>query len=276
MNSELDRRSFLKGSSLATAMAMLGGIPIRAEDVKASSDESQTTYQGFVTPLNCAVIGCGTWGREVLKTLARLPCAPVLAICETYAPYLKRAGDQLAPAAERYADYRQALENKQVQAAIVTTPSHQHREVVLAALAAGKHVYCEAPLAHTLADSRAVAQAAKDAFKLNFQAGLQNRADPQKYYLVQFVRTGAMGKTIGGRCQWHRKQSWRMTSPNADREQELNWRLRPPTGCCQLVHDAPTDRRHRPRRHPPLARRPRRARHRPGPLRVSGRRTGRL
>jgi len=226
---ELDRRSFLKGSSLASVMALLGGVPIRAEETKESKDESQTDYKGFVTPLNCAVIGCGAWGREVLKTLARLPCAPVAAICETYAPYLKRAGDQLAPNAERYSDYRQALENKNVQAVIITTPSHQHKEVVLAALAADKHVYCEAPLAHALADARAIAQAAKDAFKLNFQAGLQNRADPQKYYLVQFVRTGAMGKTIGGRCQWHRKQSWRLASPNADREQELNWRLRAET-----------------------------------------------
>jgi predicted dehydrogenase len=223
--SELDRRSFLKGSSLATVMALLGGVPIRAQDTNQSQDEGQTNYQGLVTPLNCAVIGCGAWGREVLRTLARLPCAPVAAICETYSPYLKRAGDQLAPNAERYSDYRKALENKNVQAVIVTTPSHHHKEVVLAASQAGKHVYCEAPLAHTLADARAIAQAAKDAFKLNFQAGLQNRADPQKYHLVKFVRTGVMGKTIGGRCQWHRKQSWRLTSPNADREQELNWRL---------------------------------------------------
>src|SRR5437764_1870334 len=58
----------------------------------------------------------------------------------------------------------------------------------LAALQAGKHVYCEAPLANDLEEARAIAQAAKNALKLNFQVGLQNRSDPHRHFLVQFVR----------------------------------------------------------------------------------------
>ena len=117
------------------------------------------------------------------------------------------------------------LDSKSVQAVLVATPSHQHREIVLAALQAGKHVYCEAPLANSLEDARVIAQAAREAFKLNFQAGLQSRADPQRYHLVKFVRTGAMGKIIAARSQAHRKKSWRLASANPQREQELNWRL---------------------------------------------------
>jgi predicted dehydrogenase len=54
---------------------------------------------------------------------------------------------------------------------------------------------------------------------------LQARSHPQRHFLLQFIRSGAMGKPVMARAQWHRKQSWRFASPNADREKEINWRL---------------------------------------------------
>jgi len=189
-------------------MALMSGVPIYAADQSAEDDA--TEYTGQINPVNCAVIGCGAQGREILATLARLAAAPVVAICDTYEPSLRRAAPS-APRAEKHTDYRRLLGQKDVQAVIVATPSHQHRQIVLDALAAGKHVYCEMPLAHLAEDARAMAQAAKAAFKLNFQAGLQNRADPQRCYLVKFIRTGIMGQSVALRAQWHRKKSWRLT-----------------------------------------------------------------
>jgi predicted dehydrogenase len=96
---------------------------------------------------------------------------------------------------------------------------------VLAALKAGKHVYCEAPLAHTIDDARAIASAAKASRQVVFQAGLQFRADPQRHFLVPFIRSGALGQSLMARAQFHKKQSWRQVSPKPEREKELNWRL---------------------------------------------------
>jgi predicted dehydrogenase len=96
-------------------------------------------------------------------------------------------------------------------------------------LQAGKHVYCEAPLGGTVEDARAIAQAAKAAVKVNFQAGLQNRSDPQRLYIRSFIRSGALGKNVMTRSQWHKKQSWRRTAPSTEREQALNWRLQKAT-----------------------------------------------
>ncbi|MBU6400280.1 MAG: Gfo/Idh/MocA family oxidoreductase, partial [Verrucomicrobia bacterium] len=90
---------------------------------------------------------------------------------------------------------------------------------------AGKHVYCEAPLATTLEDARAIAQAAQAAGKQYFQAGLQTRSDKQRKPIVEFVRSGVMGKTVVARSQYHKKESWRRTSPNPEQEKLLNWRL---------------------------------------------------
>lgn len=223
-NAELNRRDFLRGGSVATLMAMMGGVPILAEDKPAVNADGSTNYSSVSPPIKFGVIGCGTWGREVLKTMAKLPNAPVLAICDTYPAYLKRAASS-APQAESITDYRQVLEKKDIEAVVIATPSHQHKQVVLDALQAGKHVYCEAPLAHTLDDARAIAKAAKDNLKVNFQSGLQARSDKQVLNLVNFVRTGVLGKNIKIRSQWHKKASWRSTSPNPDRERELNWRL---------------------------------------------------
>jgi predicted dehydrogenase len=219
---ELNRRDFLKGGSFSTLMLMMGGIPLTAPaaDGDGSIDASQAAKV-----VRCGVIGCGIWGREILNTLAQLPGANVVAVCDTYEAFLNRA-KRAAPNAEGYEDYRALLANPDVQAVIVATPSHQHREIALAAMAAGKHVYCEAPLATSIEDARAIARAARDAVRVNFQSGLQMRSDPQRHFLVDFIRAGALGRTVKGRGQWHKKQSWRRVSPTPEREEELNWRLR--------------------------------------------------
>jgi predicted dehydrogenase len=220
---DLNRRDFIKGSSLTTLMALMGGVALKAGDqTKPADNASADPPPGSV---KCAVIGCGIWGRELLKTLARLPVAEVVAVCETYEPFLRRAAES-APKAAKYDDYRNVLADQGIQAVFIATPSHQHREIALAALHAGKHVYCEAPLAASLEDARAIALAARGAFKQNFQAGQQSRSDPQMHFLLGFIRTGAMGNNIKARAQWQKKQSWRRTATNPEREKEINWRLR--------------------------------------------------
>jgi predicted dehydrogenase len=224
---EFNRRDFIRGASFGTLMMMMGGVPLQAADT--NTQPKDTGFKTIDPPVNCAVIGCGVWGREILKTLAVLPNAPVVAICDTYGPWLNRAKNEAAPNAETYKDYHQLLDQKSVEAVIIATPTPTHKEIVLAALQAGKHVYCEAPLAHGVEDARTIAQAAKAAVKVNFQSGLQNRSDPQRHYIRQFIRSGALGKNVMTRSQWHKKQSWRRPAPSTEREQALNWRLKKAT-----------------------------------------------
>jgi predicted dehydrogenase len=219
---EFNRREFLQNAaSFSALMAVMGGVPLYAEETNAVTE---TSYSTVSPPLNCAVVGCGVWGREVLQKLSVLPNAPVVAICDNYPAAFRRVKD-FAPKAETFTDYRKLLEKNEVQGVIVATPSHLHREIVEAALAAGKHVYCEAPLATSMEDARAIAKAAKGAVKVNFQSGLQMRSDPHRQFLVPFIRSGATGKNVLARIQWHKKQSWRRTAPTPEREQALNAHL---------------------------------------------------
>jgi predicted dehydrogenase len=174
-------------------------------------------------PVGLGVIGLGAWGREILSALARLPEASVVAVCDTYAPFHKKALE-IAPAAAALADARALIDRPDVEAVVVATPSHRHREVVLAALGAGKHVYCEAPLASSLDDARAIARAAKGSRSV-FQGGLQGHANSLYRHVGQFVKSGVLGTPVAASVHWARKDSWRRVAPTPAREAELNWRL---------------------------------------------------
>ena len=163
------------------------------------------------------LIGFGLRGREIATSLAQLPSAPLVAVSDHYGAMLRRAKRQ-APKAKGYENYQDLLKDKDVEGVIIATAPHEHKAIVLAALKAGKHVYCEAPLAHTAGDARAIAQAAQTKPQLNFQAGLQYRSEPQRHFMFPFMRAGAIGKPVHARTQWHKKTDWRRVSPNAARE----------------------------------------------------------
>lgn len=209
----VSRREFLAGATTASLMIVLGG-----------EAEAGTAPAAKGRPVRVGVIGTGVQGRAILSVLARLTGAPVAAICDPYEVALN-AAKKIAPQAKPYTDYRRMLDaEKSLEALFIATPSHLHREPALAALQAGKHVYCEAPLAVTLDDARAICAAGKGS-KSVFQVGLQQRANPLYQHVVKFVRTGVLGTVAQTRGQWHRKQSWRRAARDPQVERRLNWRL---------------------------------------------------
>lgn len=214
-----NRRDFLKGSSFAALMTMMGGIELVAQPAPAPAETAAP-----IVKIKVAVIGLGTWGREILDQLGRLKQAEVVALCDNY-PAMMRRSSSKAPGAAQVPDYKAILDNKDIQAVIIATGTHQHKDICLAALKAGKHVYCEAPLAHTIEDAKAIALEAKQIVGKVFQPGLQYHSDPQRRFLLPFIRTGALGKPVMAHAQWHKKTSWRASSPSPEREKELNWRL---------------------------------------------------
>ncbi|HET6383590.1 MAG TPA: Gfo/Idh/MocA family oxidoreductase [Armatimonadota bacterium] len=212
----INRRQFLAGSAAAAMMLMVG-----AEELKA--DPPPPTPAPTGPPIGCGVIGLGFRGRDILSALAKQPGANIIAICDTYQPASKR-GLEIAPKAASPIDYHQLLDNKAVDAVFVATPTYLHRQITLDAIAAGKHVYCEAPLASTLDDAKAIAVGGQGSAKI-FQVGLQQRTNPQVTHVLKFIETGTLGDTAQVRTQWHKRTSWRKPAPTDAREKEINWRL---------------------------------------------------
>ncbi|MFM1768920.1 MAG: hypothetical protein RJA22_1449 [Verrucomicrobiota bacterium] len=215
---DVSRREFLRGS--AALLSLLGAVELKAAEAPTGADGKPIN----VPKVKLGIIGLGPHGRDIISTLQLLPSADIAALCDTYPAMVRRSANNV-PGAKTTDDYRTLLEDKSIPAVLIATPTHQHKDIAIAALQAGKHVYCEAPLAHTIEDAKAIARAARDAGSQIFQAGLSLRADPHRHWLLQFIRSGAMGKPLVARAQWHKKQQWRFASPNPDREKEINWRL---------------------------------------------------
>jgi len=232
-NSNLNRRNFLRGIAAGAVGAGVLLDEMRAEAQAQPAANAQaaakpaTAEQLTGAPVNIAVIGLGPRGREILTSLARVgPVANVVSICDKFsAPVFVKRAAAVVPKATFVDDYRKVLADKNVQAVFIATPTHLHKQIALDAVAAGKHVYCEAPLAHTIEDARAIAQAGKGA-KVVFQSGLQNRCNLQALHVGRFIHSTQIGRMTTARAQWHSKSSWRTANPSAEREAELNWRLK--------------------------------------------------
>src|SRR5690242_6479167 len=180
-----NRRDFSRGGSVAAIMAMLGGVELVAE----AADPSPSDIKFTGVPVKTAIIGLGGWGRELLTALLTVPEAEIAVLCDNYPAFLKRAGN-LAPKAKQVPDHNAVLADPEIKAVFIATATHQHKDIAIAALKAGKHVYCEAPLANTIEDARAIAVAAKAAKAQVFQSGLQLRCEPHRHFLLPFLRAG--------------------------------------------------------------------------------------
>jgi len=211
----VSRRAFLMGGA-----ALSGAGLVRAANIKTRA------WPDSREDVTIGIIGYGPQGREVADTLLRVPGAKISAICDTYAPMLRRAQRDI-PDASRHEDYREILDNQNIQTVIVATPTHLHRDIAIHSLEAGKNVYCESPMASSIDDAKLIATAARDASNQIFQVGQIYRSNPQHRSVFQFMRSGAIGKPAMARGQWHAKNSWRRASPSPERVRELNWRLDP-------------------------------------------------
>ena len=211
--SSTDRRSFLKTAALGAAatwiqpeLGALYALPSGAN-------------------LRVGLVGCGRQGRSILAELAKIEGVTVTAICDTDERRLS-SSSRRAPETKTYADHKALLEANEVDAVIVATPTHLHVGPATDALSAGKHVYCEAPLAHTVEDAQVIAKAAREA-SVVFQAGFLGRSNPVYKLARSFVRSGAIRDVISMRAQYRKKQSWISPSNDPVREKLLNWKTNP-------------------------------------------------
>jgi predicted dehydrogenase len=175
----IKRRSFLLGSAIA-AHAFQSG---------------QTVGTGM--------IGVGNRGSFLLEGVLRQPNAKLFALCDIKPDRLDKAATASArdnPAT--YADWRRVIENKNVDAVFIATPPYLHTEMAIAAIQAGKNVYCEKPIGVTPAQVRALLAAGKTSGKV-FVAGQQLRSQKQLSETVRQIHEGAIGDVIMLKAQRH-------------------------------------------------------------------------
>ena len=172
------RRSLLQGAAAASLPLILPRHVLGLGGAQAPSDR-----------LNIAGIGIGGQGSH---DLAQFTGENIVALCDVDAAYAGGVFDR-HPQAKRYTDYRKMLEQQpDIDAVIVATPDHLHACIALAAMAAGKHVYCEKPLTHSVGEARRLTEAAR-ASKVATQMGNQGQGSEGTRRLSELIADNAIG-----------------------------------------------------------------------------------
>ena len=143
-------------------------------------------------------IGCGGRGTYELRVNKALGIE-VAAVADVYDPLIRKAIRTEAPKAEGYKDFRRILDRKDIDVVFVSTPDHWHALATIMACQAGKDVYCEKPLTHTIEEGRRMVQAARKYNRI-VQTGSQQRSAPHFQKVVELVRGGYIGEVSAVEC----------------------------------------------------------------------------
>jgi predicted dehydrogenase len=174
-----NRRDFLKGAA--------AGVGYWVAQQYARGQEGTSPGD----KLNVAVVGTAHQADYNIKELGKTGLVNLVAFVDVDDRFLRAAAEQ-TPKARRYHDYRDMLEQKDVDAVLIAIPDHMHAWVTLAALRSGRHVYCEKPLAHSVEEVRLVTETAAKEKRVT-QMGTQIHAGDNYRRVVELIQGGAIG-----------------------------------------------------------------------------------
>ena len=143
--------------------------------------------------IRLGLIGSGGRGREDLGTFLKQPDAEPVAVCDVYDSFREKGIALTGGRARGFKDFRQLLEQKDIDAVIVATPDHWHALMTVAACEAGKDVYCEKPLSLTVDEGRKMLDAARKHERV-VQTGSQQRSGSHYAQAVKLIQDGGIGE----------------------------------------------------------------------------------
>lgn len=188
---KFSRRRFLEVSSavgLGVSLAA-GRTKVLAATGPGRATANEKIVLGFV--------GVAGRGNSLLDQFLRHADVEVGAICDVYKPHLDAAVEKVKAAKgntpKAFKDFRQLLEEKDIDAVICATPPHWHPLITIMACEAGKDVYCEKPMCMHPAEANAVVKAARANHRVT-QIGTQIHATDNYHHVVDIVRSGILGK----------------------------------------------------------------------------------
>ncbi|HWQ32663.1 MAG TPA: Gfo/Idh/MocA family oxidoreductase [Blastocatellia bacterium] len=199
------RRNFLR-QSLGLTAAAAGMNLLTGRITQAGTARSYRNILGANRRVRLGLIGCGGQGTSDLRAALRLGNTELVAMCdvddrqipEAIKKIQKRDGLTLSPQLATR-DFRKLLEVKDLDAVIIGTPDHWHALTMIYACMAGKDVYVEKPLSLTIAEGRAMVDAARRYSRV-VQMGTQQRSAPHYKDAVEYVQSGQLGKIRAVRC----------------------------------------------------------------------------
>jgi predicted dehydrogenase len=225
MKDDLSRRDLLKHSAAAAMAAGPAVLPALGQSNR----------------LRVGWIATGTRGRHVMNQmyLQSKDMVNVVAVCDTYQGNLALGKDivqtQEKTTPKTYVDYREVLNDPNVDVVFICSPEHLHYPMAMAALKANKHIYLEKPIGHTIEEGAEIVKASEKSGKV-LQVGTQNRSNKLYIQAKKMVDDGLIGECHYVRAFWYRNfdpkadparttpAAWRYVIPPDANPENTDWK----------------------------------------------------
>ena len=193
----MDRRKFIKQSA-AIGMTVGAGsmIPFTAKSYSRIWKANERLQMG--------VIGCGGMGNNHMGALLAMKDSDnveIIAVSDIFDKRLNAAAQKTK--GKPYKNYNDILNNKDVDYVLITTPEHWHFKMVMDAIDAGKHIYCEKPMTHHIDQAKKIVEKMKNS-KLKLQVGVQGMSDNSYSTANEYINKGALGDVVMGHIDYSR------------------------------------------------------------------------
>ena len=208
----LTRRGFFKQSAAAAA-------GVAAPAIVPSNVLARPGNPGANDRIVIGGIGIGVMGSSLMRAFSGFDDVRVAAVCDVDMRKANEAADGLD--ADAYSDYRELLEREDIDAVVIATPHHWHAVQTVHAAQAGKDIYCEKCLSHTIREGRLMAEAAHRHGRV-LQTGSQQRSSARERVGCEFVREGGLG-AIERVAAHHYMSPWLNGLPDEPIPDGLDW-----------------------------------------------------
>ena len=204
------RRDFLKTMSLASAGLALGsGELLNAQTISSKKGRNEK--------VKIAYIGIGNRGEQIIQDFARTGMVEVVALCDVDmgAKHTRKVMG-MYPKAKQFRDFRQMFDKagNEFDAVAIATPDHSHFPISMLALASGKHVYVEKPLARTFYEAELLMQAALKRPNLATQVGNQGHSEANYFQFKAWMDAGIIKDVTAVTAHMNNPRRWHKWDTN--------------------------------------------------------------
>jgi predicted dehydrogenase len=230
-NDSLDRRGFLKSVSATSAALTAATASVYAK----SSAKSASRVIGANDRINIGVVGCGGRGSYDAQAFDAFGkknnnSCQIVAACDVYEKRKKKVADRFE--AKAYLDYRELLNQSDLDAVIVATPDHWHGKIATDAMDHGKDVYLEKPMVHTNEEARDLVATVKETKRI-LQVGSQTTSADIWAKAKKAIADGMIGQMIESQGSYHRngtegEWNWPIdegAGPDGKGENFIDWKM---------------------------------------------------
>lgn len=226
MSNQSSRRNFIRKAAAGVAGMALAPEIINASGNNRVEQMSRTGSDQPADTIRLALIGAGGMGLADANTAITVPGVKLVAVCDLYDGRLADAKKIYGNDIFTTRDYKEILQRKDIDAVIVATPDHWHKDISVDAMNAGKAVYCEKPMVHDVTEGAAVVEA-QNRNKVVFQVGSQGLSSLGNEKAKELLAAGAIGQLNYAEGFWARNSpegAWQYRIPEDGNDKTVDWK----------------------------------------------------